>query len=199
MNEHSPITQHELETIERYLDNEMSASEQEDFIRSISEEPRFQQKINEVRALRDGIETASLKETLDDFHKEIPLAHSKVVHKPNIIERPRRNRTVYLAVAAVAIVLIGLWQFLASGDGTEALYAEHFTPDPGLPTTMSTSDEYSFYDGMVDYKMGDYATAITKWELLLPNKPTNDTLHYFLEWLNWPAIMMPQLLAIWKT
>ena len=45
---------------------------------------------------------------------------------------------------------------------------------------MSTSTYYDFYDAMVNYKRGDYKTAISKWKKLEVNKSDNDTLTYFL-------------------
>jgi tetratricopeptide (TPR) repeat protein len=45
---------------------------------------------------------------------------------------------------------------------------------------MSTSADYDFYDAMVNYKREEYSVAIQKWEILLSEKPHNDTLNYFL-------------------
>src|SRR5690606_23244373 len=62
----------------------------------------------------------------------------------------------------------------------QKLYAEFFVPDPGLPTTMSSTNNYTFFDAMVNYKQGDYKTAIKKWETLEAANTENDTLIYFL-------------------
>ena len=69
---------------------------------------------------------------------------------------------------------------LNSGSENEKLFAKHFSPDPGLPTTMSTSLNYEFFDAMVNYKREEYDIAITKWERLLQDQSKNDTLNYFL-------------------
>ena len=45
---------------------------------------------------------------------------------------------------------------------------------------MSSNSNYEFYDAMVNYKQGDYKTAIEKWNVLKTKTPNNDTLNYFL-------------------
>lgn len=65
-------------------------------------------------------------------------------------------------------------------DANERLFASYYQADPGLVTAMGSSGEYAFDRGMVDYKIGEFAAAIQRWEALLPEKPGNDTLNYFL-------------------
>ena len=90
----------------------------------------------------------------------------------------------YTAAACVAILIVlGGYTFLQGNslsNKNEQLFATYFRPDPGLPTTMSVSDNFDFFDAMVSYKQGDYNKAITKWEVLLKEKPDNDTLNYFI-------------------
>lgn len=45
---------------------------------------------------------------------------------------------------------------------------------------MSSHQNYSFNEAMVDYKQENYSVAIEKWLLLLYKSPENDTLIYFL-------------------
>ena len=84
----------------------------------------------------------------------------------------------FAAAAVILMAVAGFWWF--DTPQNEQLYSEYFTPDPGLPTVMSTSDNYDFYDAMVDYKQGKYIMAIEKWETLQSNNVKNDTLDYFL-------------------
>ena len=180
MKEKQNITQEEFETIERYLTNEMTAEEQKAFVQKISGDPSLQQKVNEVRTLIDGIEASALKNTLDDFHKKLPQTHSKVVNKPKLITKSRKSKLPRYAIAAVLVIVFGISWFFNATDSNEKLFAEYFTPDPGLPTTMSTTTNYTFFDGMVDYKQKKYQAAIDKWKPLLAEKPKNDTLQYFM-------------------
>ena len=45
---------------------------------------------------------------------------------------------------------------------------------------MSSSNNFPFYDAMVNYKQGEYAIAISKWEKIEQKSPDNDTINYFL-------------------
>src|SRR5690606_36367030 len=87
----------------------------------------------------------------------------------------------FLKIAATLAILVsvGIWALLQKSPG-EKLYRQYFTPDPGLPTVMGNTDNFTFNEAMVYYKQGDYGAAIAQWEGLLPQKRDNDTLNYFL-------------------
>jgi len=74
----------------------------------------------------------------------------------------------------------GYWLLFGQQSANERLYAEYFKPDPGLLTPMSTTTEYDFYRGMVDYKQEKYGEAINRWKPLAEQKPENDTLNFYL-------------------
>src|SRR5690606_7495717 len=82
------------------------------------------------------------------------------------------------AAAIIVIACASLWWF--SGSSEERLYDHYFFPDPGLPTTMGSAENFEFFDAMVDYKLGHYEIAISKWKKLEAKAPENDTIHYFL-------------------
>lgn len=149
----------------------MVSEELKAFNLKLENNPEFKAQVEDVRILLTGIEVQSLKEQLDEFHKEIPLRKLE----PNT-SRLRSLDFKKWAVAAVLILSVGGFWFF-NQNTNDKLYAKYFTPDPGLPTTMSNSANYSFYDAMVDYKQGDYKSAIQKWEAL---NSKNDTVNYFL-------------------
>ena len=74
----------------------------------------------------------------------------------------------------------GYWLLFRQKSAEEKLFAQYFKPDPGLLTPMSTTSDYEFYRGMVDYKQGKYELAIERWNPLLMQKPENDTLNFYL-------------------
>jgi tetratricopeptide (TPR) repeat protein len=87
----------------------------------------------------------------------------------------------YLVAASFLLLLaMSAWWFATQRPAHTKLFAAYFTPDPGLITPMSADADYMFYEAMVDYKLHDYDKAIPKWESLLPHKPDNDTLNYFI-------------------
>ncbi|WP_111308582.1 tetratricopeptide repeat protein [Confluentibacter sediminis] len=169
MKEKSNISQELLETIECYYNNSMDRDDRIIFEKKLQDSPEFKEQVEDIKTMLLGIETQALKEQLDDFHKEIPLEKNKI----------RFLQPLKIAVAAAIIIAFGCFWFF-SGSSNQKLYAKYFTPDPGLPTTMSNSDDFEFYDAMVNYKHGDYDKAIQKWQVLYQKQATNDTINYFL-------------------
>ena len=82
-------------------------------------------------------------------------------------------------MAAILVLAIGSYWYFGQPTN-EKLYTKYFTPDPGLPTTMSATNNFEFYDAMVNYKHGEYKIAISKWKKIEQKNPTNDTINYFL-------------------
>jgi len=166
------ISQVVLESVERHLNNTMSKQEALDFELKLSESPEFRRQVKDIESLVLGIENQSLKERLNEFHKELPENHNKNYSDNTTAKVP------WGKIAAAILVFLaigGFWWYHTPQN--ERLYAEYFSPDPGLPTTMSSTSQFDFYDAMVDYKQGNYKTAIEKWEALTVE---NDTLDYFL-------------------
>lgn len=153
----------------------MNTRELNDFNQLLELDDEFKTKVEDVKTMLLSIENQSLKEQLDEFHKDIPKTKVKK-------SKDKKVRYLYyskFAAAAALIIAVGsIWFF--STPQNEKLYAKHFKPDPGLPTTMSSTDNFEFYDGMVSYKHGDYDIAIDKWKTLNESSPENDTLNYFL-------------------
>ncbi len=176
MKDNSNISEELLETIERYLNGNLSAQELKDFNRLLDLDEDFKAQVEDVRTMLFGIEAQSLKEELDGFHEEVPKAKTTKKSPQRKVRFLRYSRIA--AAAAIVIALGSIWFF--STPQNEKLYAKYFKPDPGLPTTMSSTNNFDFYDGMVKYKHGDYAIAISKWKTLVEEKPENDTLNYFL-------------------
>jgi tetratricopeptide (TPR) repeat protein len=169
------ISQELLETVERHLNKTMSKQEALDFELRLAEDPQFRTHVADIKTLLLGIGNQSLKERLDEFHEALPESQMES-------SNGKTKSTMLWGKFAAAILIFaaigGFWWF--STTQNERLYAEYFTPDPGLPTTMSSSTNFEFYDAMVDYKQGNYKIAIEKWELLESKQPGNDTLNYFL-------------------
>ncbi|WP_299225191.1 hypothetical protein [uncultured Psychroserpens sp.] len=166
------ISQEQLEAIERYINNTMAAEEQYAFEARLSSDADFKIQFEDAKTLLLGIETQSLKEQLDKFHDDIPTRKTPYTKSPKIRYLQLRR---FVAAAMIIIVAGSFWFF--NQDTNEKLYTKYFVPDPGLPTTMSSSTNFEFYDAMVNYKQGDYTKAIQKWNAL-PAK--NDTINYFI-------------------
>tara|TARA_R110002049_G_scaffold97098_3_gene236950 strand:- start:3660 stop:4391 length:732 start_codon:yes stop_codon:yes gene_type:complete len=168
------ITQDLLETTERFYNSSMSIEERTAFENKLKSDDTFKSQVEDIKALLLGIETQSLKEQLDEFHKDIPLTISK-----NTSSRRKALQRIKYAVAAVVVIGLGSYWFFAK-PSNEKLYAKYFVADPGLPTTMSKTENYEFFDAMVNYKRGEYKMAIAKWEKIQEEERDNDTINYFI-------------------
>ena len=173
-------TQEEFERIERYLDGLMDQEEQSAFEASLKTDSILNQQFEEVRLLRLAIEEQSLRNKLNDFHEEI------ISEDAGSQTNGVKTKTIFaykaIAIAASLALLMGFgyWLLFGQQSANERLYAEYFKPDPGLLTPMSTTTEYDFYRGMVDYKQEKYGEAINRWKPLAEQKPENDTLNFYL-------------------
>lgn len=171
------ISQELLETIERYLNHTMGDTERITFMAKLESDTTLQQQVKDVALILNGIETTVLEEKMDQFHKEIaPSTPEKKV----ISMGQKRRKFIAYGIAASVILALGLFWVFNQKNTSQKLFAEHFSPDPGLPTTMSSTTNFAFYDAMVDYKREEYEKAIEKWQTQLPLKPKNDTLNYFI-------------------
>lgn len=170
------ISQEEFESIEAYLNGQFSGNDLLIFENRIKTEKEFASKVEDIKTVLTGLETQALKEQLDEFHNELSNNQEETLAN----EAPIRSLS-WKRLAVAAVLIIGLGSFwIFNGNSNDRLYSKYYTPDPGLPTTMSSSDNYQFYEAMVDYKQGNYSTATEKWKVLLEAKPKSDTLNYFI-------------------
>lgn len=176
MNDNQDISQELLEAIERYINGTMEGKELKDFNEYLKIDNEFKTQVEDIKTMLLGIETQSLKEQLAVFHEDIigVKAQESASRKIRFLNYSK------LSVAAAIMIAIGsIWFF--SDSPNHRLYVQYFKPDPGLPTTMSSSNNnFDFYNAMVNYKHGDYDMAIAKWKTLKEKKPNNDTINYFL-------------------
>jgi predicted Zn-dependent protease len=170
------ITQEEFERIEAYLNHSLSEEKLLEFEKQLKRDKEFEAKVESLKVAITGIETQALKEQLNDFHEGLESPE-----KDAIPSRPKVRNLQWrrIAVAAVLVIAFGSYWFF-SMNSNENLYAEFYTPDPGLPTAMSSNDQYEFYNAMVSYKRGQYKDALKTWNNQLITKPDNDTLNYFV-------------------
>ena len=171
------ISKEQQETFERFLMGQMQEIEQIEFQEYLKDNPDEEVKFEDFKKLFYTIEEAGLKAKLDTFHKQLENnGQQKIIAKKPVFNR---NRYLMAASFAMLITLSGVL-FFNRLSPNEKLYNEFFTPDPGLPTVMGENGDYSFYEAMVDYKQGNYDTAIAKWQGLHKLQASNDTLNYFL-------------------
>ncbi|MEM8999835.1 MAG: tetratricopeptide repeat protein [Bacteroidota bacterium] len=164
------ISQELQEEFEYFLMNQMGEEEETTFLQKLEQDESLKYQFEEFRALYIAVEEEGLRTQINKFHEGVKTPGTD----------KKYNFNFYRIAAGIALlVALGIW-FLNRPNQNERLFNKYFSPDPGLPTVMGPNDNYHFYEAMVDYKQGNFAIAIAKWEKLLKEKPANDTLNYFL-------------------
>lgn len=176
MDDQSPIQQEEWDEIERFLLRRMSPEEENMFRVRLSTDNNLKKATDEMKLLIVGVQESSLEAKLDSYHSELP---GRVIMGQ---KTGARIRPIWWLAAAsvIAVLLVSAWFLLWNKNSDADLYAEFFEADPGLISAMSSSSDYEFDRGMIDYKTGNYGAAIKSWEPLLTTRPNSDTLNYFL-------------------
>lgn len=171
------ISPEEFDQIEQYLAGQLTASENSLFEKRIQEETEWAEKVKEVKLLVLGIKENELKTRLQSFHTQMNTTTSIKTEAPVRSMGSRR----WLAAASILLVAaLATWWVVSHKDPYEKLYSTYYTPDPGLPTTMSVAGNYQFDKGMVAFKSGDYKEALQIWTPISKTTPSNDTINYFL-------------------
>jgi hypothetical protein len=146
-----------LDQIDEYLMDRMSAEVRTQFETALVADPALANTVEELRQIKHAIGYQLYR---------------------------RRRKTMYLlaAIAACVLVCVGVF-FMNSAEkprGTK-LYTEYYSQDPGLPTLMdSGTEEYVFYQGMVDYKSGNYRAALERWHSVDGSNQYADTLTFYM-------------------
>lgn len=170
------ITLEEWEQIEAFLNGSLTAEAEQAFRLQLEKDNVLAAKVEQVRLSILTVEEAGLREDMESFH-------ARLQQQPVIAIEAHRKTNVkkWLAIAAVFIaVCIATMLYLQQPSKNERLFSTYYKADPGLSTTMSQTDDYTFEKAMVEYKTKNYTKAIDSWQLLLKDNPDSDTLNYFI-------------------
>lgn len=166
------ISQETFEQIENYLLHRMDAAQQQAFEQAMANDAQLRNEVELQRRLMSTVEAGS-------FLADQPGADT--VPAPATPAPVRTiNRRWWYAAAVLLIAVGATWWLRQAGPAAQDLYTEYFHADPGLPVAMSSTDAYTFYDGMVSYKEGKYKEAAAMWAKLGNEKGFTDTLQYFI-------------------
>ena len=166
---HSAPDRPTFEAIEAYVLDRMGSEERAAFERRLAGDPALQAEVALEREHMLAVELGGLQRSLKAIgDAELRRGGGSAWGGP-------------LRYAAGIALLLGvaLW-WMMRPPAHERLFAAHFTPDPGLPVAMSAADDHAFHDAMVAYKLGEHDEAIAKWSAQLKEKPSNDTLRFYI-------------------
>ncbi|MEM6841607.1 MAG: hypothetical protein AAF632_05240 [Bacteroidota bacterium] len=162
--------------MEDYIHGNLSVTEREQFEADMATDEQLREEVELHRQLISSVETESLRQLLDQIHEK------NFESEVQVVSMPRRRSFFPMAIAAsvALLILAGWWIFNLQTSSPESVYAAYFTPAEGLPTTLGYSTNTDFAEGMVSYKLEEYAEALEYWQPLLEVDPTNDTLNYYV-------------------
>lgn len=175
MNRNIDIAPEEFEIIEQYILQQLPAADADVFTARLQNDEVLRNKLHAVRLLLLGVQEASLTNTIADFHNDLKKSTKESQPTGKMI-----SLKYWLAAASVLLIVALGVIFFNGPDTTEKIFATYYKPDPGMISTMGTSDNYMFDRAMIDYKTKNYDKAIEAWENLLVTNPANDTLNYFV-------------------
>jgi FimV-like protein len=161
-----------LQLFDDYAGNRLSTEKLKEFEMRLEADQEFKKEFDEYIQIVNGIkefERERLKEIMKD-------------RKIRFINREPRNKIIYRAVAAAAIILILLvpaYIVYRTTTFTTRLTAEFYIKDPGLPVTMGASNNQLLGKAMIEYKDGNFQKSLDILNKLLVQNPANDTLNYY--------------------
>lgn len=167
------IDQELFEQIEAYLLHTMTTEERSRFETQLAADPSLQKELELQRQLLAIATVESFK-----ADQQSRIENSSAASRTSAIVKSISKW--YWAAAAVLIFITGFWYFQNQTSTPQKLANQYFSPDPGLPVTMSSTSQYQFYDGMVSYKEADYEKAIAIWKSIATTNSKSDTLQYFI-------------------
>lgn len=166
-----------FELLEKYILGDLSSEEVKSVEARLEQDAGFRKEYSELKDLIVSIESKGLEESLRE--RRIPEETSSTGKEIRMVGKKKYNFRIYTIAAAIAALLIGGWWIYGLQSERYSPLAEVFYTDPGLPTKMSAAtDHYAFYDGMIDYKMGDYSEALKKWSAITTGIG-QDTIGYY--------------------
>lgn len=168
------ISQELFEQIESYLLGHMDTAQRQAFEQAMANDGQLRNEVALQHKLMAAAEAGS-------FLAAQPAGEASSEPAAAAPVRTISNKRWWYTAAAVLILAVGAtWWLREAGTSSQDLYAKYFHADPGLPVAMSSTDAYTFYDGMVSYKEGKYSEAAGKWIQLGNETGFTDTLQYFI-------------------
>lgn len=152
----------DFDLIENFILGKLDEPENALVRERLEHDSEFLKEYQEVKNIIVAIQAKGLKESLAD-RKIVENNTGRIISLSS--RKSGTTRRAWLVAASLAMLLAFGWLLytINAPANQSNLMAEAFYTDPGLPTRMSATEHYQFYDGMVDYKTADYEMALKKW------------------------------------
>jgi len=167
--------------MDNYLKGRLSAAERQAFEAELSANEALRSEFETHKQLVQAVEMEGVQQLLNHLHEKHfaeQVSHQAGQKGRTVVFRPRRTWAGLAAAASVALLLaLGWWWQQPASQ--QALYDQYYSPAIGLPTTLGISDDPQFVEGMISYKLGEYAAALENWRAIQGEKAANDTLQFY--------------------
>jgi len=170
------MTEQDFERIERYLLGDLNSTEIAEFETRISSEPQLSSDVEEVREIIGAAKKAEIQNRVAKARQRDLLQRREAKVTKLSSRRVMSIAAGFLLIAAIGIGVTQQWR----AQQPDQIASVFFEPAVGLPTTLGVTDNSSFLEGMIDYKLGDYSSAIVRWEKLMEESASSDTLSFYL-------------------
>ena len=167
-----------FDQIERYHDNEMTADERKRFENELLYNSELAEELELYKQIVSGIKDYHI----DKFKKKLREVDFELDAE---LEQSKKTRklVVYLSIAASFLLLIGtsayFFMFNTKPNYNE-IALQNREIEKGLPVFMSSSNEVGISEAMNFYKQNKYSESLNLLKKIELNKPTNDTVIYFI-------------------
>jgi tetratricopeptide (TPR) repeat protein len=156
----------ESEIIDKYLRGELNAEQLDKFLKNLQSDGDLQKKITLRKLIVAGISQSyaeDLKSKLAEFDRSL--------------ENKKRFQFSWKTAAVFAVLIISGSIFYLAIQKPNPY--DFDMVEPGLPNAMGANNMIALNNAMSAFKTADYKSSGKAFEILLSNKPKNDTLLYF--------------------
>lgn len=170
-----------IELIDRYLKNDLSKTELEEFRKILKKNPELQKEIQ----LHAEVNKALQEKDIIKFRLELEKLHEKQrknYHRSKIITMFKQRQYAITAIAAsVAVVLVvgGLLLFNSSEQqNSDNYFTSFYEPEEAVTIVRSggNSDNMTLKNAMMEYQGRNYESAIE----LFSQKPENNLAKFYM-------------------
>ena len=189
------LSQEQVELIEAYLANELSAADRQAFEQDIADDPAMQAELQTQRAMRLGLQALAIEQRLQRARQRVAEQANSTKgdadNQPDAPVKPligtkQAPRWGYWAAAASVVIGLGFGlgvYWYQHQPAPELAYLDPATTDQltkSLPADLRPTDRQRIIDAIRGYKAGQYDKVVEQLRIPSADRRTVYYQHYFL-------------------
>jgi len=163
------MKQQHIEKIEAYLQSEITRAELQRYAE--------QEGITDLDENIEWVQNTILAVEAEGLREQLKLILPKEEKREAKVRRLSFIKWISGIAASLLLLFVAYWGMNTNGTATNA-YAQYEYQEPGLPVTMSQSDNYALYDALTYFGEANYGKTIEKLEAIAGEN--SDTVSYYL-------------------